>query len=113
MRRLAERAVGRVAYRTGSFGTPGRFFRYRYKPHPTTVGVVYTQGHLPIRCQVGRCFKRRKRQFAELFEGTDHLLLGEEHLPEEPTHIFIMNHPGVKRGNRDQSREISLADWGR
>lgn len=30
--------------------------------------------------------------FAELFESTDHLLVGEEHLPEEPGHIFIMNH---------------------
>jgi hypothetical protein len=30
--------------------------------------------------------------FAELFEGTDNLVVGEEHLPEEPGHIFIMNH---------------------
>lgn len=30
--------------------------------------------------------------FAELFEDTDHLIFGEERLPEEPGHIFIMNH---------------------
>ncbi len=30
--------------------------------------------------------------FAWLFEDTGHLILGEEHLPEEPGHIFIMNH---------------------
>jgi hypothetical protein len=30
--------------------------------------------------------------FVELFEGTDHLVSGEGHLPEEPGHIFIMNH---------------------
>jgi len=30
--------------------------------------------------------------FVELFEGTDHLILGRGHLPEEPGHIFIMNH---------------------
>jgi len=30
--------------------------------------------------------------FAELFEGIDHLVVGEERLPEEPGHIFIMNH---------------------
>ncbi len=30
--------------------------------------------------------------FVELFEGTDRLIFGEEHLPEEPGHIFIMNH---------------------
>ncbi len=30
--------------------------------------------------------------FIGLFEDTAHLILGEEHLPEEPGHIFIMNH---------------------
>ena len=30
--------------------------------------------------------------FTKLFEGTDNLVFGEECLPEEPGHIFIMNH---------------------
>ena len=30
--------------------------------------------------------------FAELFEGTDFVIRGEEHLPDEPGHIFVMNH---------------------
>ena len=30
--------------------------------------------------------------FVELFEGTNHLVFGEGHLPEEPGHIFVMNH---------------------
>jgi CRP-like cAMP-binding protein len=29
---------------------------------------------------------------AELFEGTEYLIRGEENLPDEPGHIFIMNH---------------------
>lgn len=37
---------------------------------------------------------RRKNceAFAKLFEGTDYIIRGEENLPEEPGHIFIMNH---------------------
>jgi hypothetical protein len=30
--------------------------------------------------------------FVELFEGTDHQIFGEEHLPEKPGCVFIMNH---------------------
>ena len=30
--------------------------------------------------------------FVELFEGTDYLIFGEEHLPQTPGHVFIMNH---------------------
>jgi 1-acyl-sn-glycerol-3-phosphate acyltransferase/CRP-like cAMP-binding protein len=37
---------------------------------------------------------RRKscEKFAELFEGTEYVIRGEENLPEEPGHIFVMNH---------------------
>jgi hypothetical protein len=37
---------------------------------------------------------RRKscEAFAELFEGTDYVIRGEENLPDEPGHIFVMNH---------------------
>jgi 1-acyl-sn-glycerol-3-phosphate acyltransferase len=30
--------------------------------------------------------------FVELFEGTDYLIFGEEHLPQTAGHVFIMNH---------------------
>ena len=30
--------------------------------------------------------------FAELFEGTDYIIRGEENLPDRPGHIFVMNH---------------------
>jgi hypothetical protein len=36
--------------------------------------------------------RRNCEAFAELFEGTDYIIRGEENLPEEPGHIFIMNH---------------------
>src|SRR5919107_1639518 len=36
--------------------------------------------------------RRSCEAFAELFEGTEYLILGEENLPDEPGHIFIMNH---------------------
>jgi CRP-like cAMP-binding protein len=37
---------------------------------------------------------RRKscQAFAELFEDTEYVIRGEENLPDEPGHIFIMNH---------------------
>ncbi|HEX2108967.1 MAG TPA: 1-acyl-sn-glycerol-3-phosphate acyltransferase [Rubrobacteraceae bacterium] len=37
---------------------------------------------------------RRKscEAFAELFEGTEYIIRGEENLPDEPGHIFVMNH---------------------
>jgi CRP-like cAMP-binding protein len=37
---------------------------------------------------------RRKscEAFAELFEGTDYVVRGDENLPDEPGHIFVMNH---------------------
>ncbi len=36
--------------------------------------------------------RRSCAAFAEMFEGTDHLIRGEENLPDEPGHIFVMNH---------------------
>jgi hypothetical protein len=36
--------------------------------------------------------RRSCEAFVELFEGTDHLVLGEEQLPETSGHVFIMNH---------------------
>jgi CRP-like cAMP-binding protein len=36
--------------------------------------------------------RRSCEAFAELFEGTEYLIRGEENLPDEPGHIFIMNH---------------------
>lgn len=37
--------------------------------------------------------------FAELFESTEHVVSGEENLPDEPGHIFIMNHLSNHPGN--------------
>ena len=36
--------------------------------------------------------RRNCEAFAELFEGTDYAIHGEENLPNEPGHIFVMNH---------------------
>ncbi len=36
--------------------------------------------------------RRSCEAFAELFEGTEYIIRGEENLPDEPGHIFIMNH---------------------
>ena len=36
--------------------------------------------------------RRSCEAFAEMFDGTDYLISGEENLPDEPGHIFIMNH---------------------
>jgi hypothetical protein len=36
--------------------------------------------------------RRNCEAFAELFEGTDYVIHGEENLPNEPGHIFVMNH---------------------
>lgn len=36
--------------------------------------------------------RRSCEAFIDLFEGTEHLIFGEEHLPEQPGHILIMNH---------------------
>ncbi len=36
--------------------------------------------------------RRNCEAFVELFEGTEYFISGEENLPDEPGHIFIMNH---------------------
>jgi 1-acyl-sn-glycerol-3-phosphate acyltransferase len=36
--------------------------------------------------------RRNCEAFAGLFEGTDYVIHGEENLPNEPGHIFVMNH---------------------
>jgi hypothetical protein len=36
--------------------------------------------------------RRNCEAFAELFEGTDHVIRGRENLPDQPGHIFVMNH---------------------
>jgi CRP-like cAMP-binding protein len=36
--------------------------------------------------------RRSCEKFAEMFGGTDYVVRGEENLPEEPGHIFVMNH---------------------
>lgn len=36
--------------------------------------------------------RRSCEKFADLFGGTDYVVRGEENLPEEPGHIFVMNH---------------------
>jgi CRP-like cAMP-binding protein/1-acyl-sn-glycerol-3-phosphate acyltransferase len=36
--------------------------------------------------------RRSCEKFAELFEGTEYVIRGEENLPAEPGHIFVMNH---------------------
>jgi 1-acyl-sn-glycerol-3-phosphate acyltransferase/CRP-like cAMP-binding protein len=36
--------------------------------------------------------RRSCEKFAELFEGTQYVIRGEENLPEKPGHIFVMNH---------------------
>lgn len=43
--------------------------------------------------------RRSCKAFAELFKSSDHLVLGEENLPKEPGHIFIMNHLSNHPGN--------------
>ncbi len=40
----------------------------------------------------GELRRRNCEAFAEMFEGTDHVVRGEENLPDEPGHIFVMNH---------------------
>jgi CRP-like cAMP-binding protein len=36
--------------------------------------------------------RRSSEAFAELFENTDYVVRGQENLPDEPGHIFVMNH---------------------
>jgi CRP-like cAMP-binding protein len=36
--------------------------------------------------------RRNCEAFAELFEGTDHVIRGRKNLPDQPGHIFVMNH---------------------
>jgi 1-acyl-sn-glycerol-3-phosphate acyltransferase len=36
--------------------------------------------------------RRSCEKFAELFGATEHVIRGEENLPDEPGHIFVMNH---------------------
>jgi len=40
----------------------------------------------------GELRRRSCEAFAELFEDTEYIIRGEENLPDEPGHIFIMNH---------------------
>lgn len=43
--------------------------------------------------------RRSSAAFADLFADTDHLILGEENLPEESGHIVVMNHLSNHRDN--------------
>jgi len=46
----------------------------------------------PFDASPGDLRRQSCQAFAELFESTNYLVFGEEYLPEEPGHIFIMNH---------------------
>lgn len=60
-------------------------FRQLQSIYETVAGAPETMGPEELR-------RRCCEGFAELFEGTEHVVRGEENLPDEPGHIFVMNH---------------------
>jgi CRP-like cAMP-binding protein len=62
-----------------------KIFRKLQAIYELVVGAPSTMSPVELR-------RRSCEAFAELFEGTGYVIRGEENLPEEPGHIFIMNH---------------------
>jgi CRP-like cAMP-binding protein len=62
-----------------------RIFQQLQSIYEMVAGAPETMSPEDLRC-------RSCEAFAELFEGTEYVIRGEENLPDEPGHIFIMNH---------------------
>lgn len=62
-----------------------RIFRQLQEIYDLVAGAPPTMSPEELR-------RRSCEKFAELFATTDYVIRGEEHLPEGPGHIFVMNH---------------------
>ncbi|MDP9476983.1 MAG: cyclic nucleotide-binding domain-containing protein [Actinomycetota bacterium] len=62
-----------------------RIFRQLQEIYDLVAGAPPTMSPEELR-------RRSCEKFAELFEGTEYIIRGEENLPDEPGHIFVMNH---------------------